>query len=129
MEIRKKSLAVLMGIGIAGIVGASAASLGLTSKSLGADAAVVASCDTAGGVNAAYTSSYSAALQQYAVSAVVLTNVDAACNGLAVSVTLTDGTSVLATQSGTAATGTTTINLAAPVSAEDVTNVAVVISG
>src|SRR5215831_14844945 len=54
-----------------------AASLGLTSSGLGAGSAVVAACGT--GINAAYTTTYSATIPGYSVSQVNLTAIPATC--------------------------------------------------
>ena len=128
MNIRNKGLAVLAGVGVAGLVGAAAASLNLTNDSLGADADVVASCDT-DGINVEWTTAYDATAQAYEVSDVVLTGVAAACDGLDVEISVTDGTTVLATESGTAATGTTTVSLLTAIDASLVDGIDVVISG
>ena len=126
-NMRKKSVAVLAGLAVVGIVGASAASLGvLTSDSLGSGNVDVGSCDS-DGVHVSFTTGLSGGA--YAVSAVVLTGVAAACAGLDAEVTLLDdGGAVLGTQSGTAASGTTTVGGFSAL-AEDVYEVAVVISG
>ena len=133
MKIRNKSVVVLLGIAVAGIVGASAASLGLTTQSLGADATIVAACDSA--ISASYTSAYNATSQDYQVSGVRLSNVSTVCNGQAYAVTL-DG----ATIPGVETTGTVSlVNVVAGsgeftvsftgIAAKDVNNLAVVISG
>ena len=129
MKIKNKGLAVLAGVGIAGLVGAAASSLNLTSSSLGSDATVVAACDTTGGINVDYETTFSALAQEFVVDEVVLTDVDAACNGLDLQIVLSDGTVTLGTFTGSAVSATTTAALGTPVSAEDLTNVAVVISG
>jgi hypothetical protein len=124
MEIRRKSLAVLLGVAIAGIVGASAASLQLTSNGVGADTAIVAACD-ADGMNASYTT-------EYVVTAVALNGVDANCNGNPTQITLSTGgptPTVLATVSGLASTGVSSFTLTTPISAKQLGNIAVVISG
>lgn len=128
MNIRNKGLAVLAGVGVAGLVGAAAASLNLTNDSLGADAQVVASCDT-DGIAVEWTTAYDATAQAYEVSDVVLTGVDLACNGLDVEISVTDGTTVLATEAGTATTGTTTVALTTAIDASLVDGIGVVISG
>jgi hypothetical protein len=131
MRGRRAVLAVLIGFGSAGIVGASAATLGgLTGTSLGADAAVVAGCDTTDGVSVSYSTAYQAGSQAYVVTGVTLGNVDAACNGLAGSLTLSGaGGSSLSTQAFTATTGSVAVTLTTPAAASAVTGVAVVISG
>ena len=59
------------------IVGASAATLGgLSSSGLGSDNSVVAACDT-DGISIAYTTAYNATAQEYQVSAVNFTGVNA----------------------------------------------------
>ena len=80
-NMRKKSVAILAGIAIAGAVGASAASLGgLGGEDLGADTGDVASCDT-NGIIVAYSTSYSPAAGEYVVDSIDLTDVNAACEG------------------------------------------------
>ena len=55
---RRIAVAVIAGVGTFGVIGASAASLGgITGSSLGADAAVIGSCDT-DGVSLTYTNTY-----------------------------------------------------------------------
>lgn len=131
---KRKTLAVLAAVAAFAAVSASAASLGgLTSKNLGADANVVASCDT-DGVDVAYTTSYVPAAQEFQVSAVQLSNVNSACNGQTANVVLSDssgtqigaGTVTLSGLVGT--TGTQTVTLTTNASAKAVKGVAVVIS-
>ena len=131
MEVRKKSLVVLLGVAVAGIVGASAASLGLTSSSVGADTAVVAACDTTGGIQASYTTGYDTVTQQFTVTGVTLSGVDSACAGKAVSIRLTSSTpaAVLATVTGTAASGTNSFAVTPAVSAKALDGIQVLISG
>jgi hypothetical protein len=129
---KKVIIAVLGGVSIAGLAGASAASLGgLTASSIGSDDSVVAACDS-DGITIAYTTSYSATAQQYQVSAVNFTNVNAACTGKAASVSLRNGATLLTTQAAspiTVATGAFSITLTTPVAATSVTGVSRVISG
>jgi hypothetical protein len=136
MELRKKSVAVLAGVAIAGLVGAAAASLGgLNTDSLGADADVVASCDT-DGVSLSYTTSYDATSQSYEVDGVDVSGVDAACNGLSAELTLSGSNpdvagspTVEVTGTGTPdLDGTFTINLTSSMAAEWVDHAALVIS-
>ena len=80
-NMRKKSVAILAGIAIAGAVGASAASLGgLGGEDLGADTGDVASCDT-DGVTVGYSTSYSAAAGEYVVDSIDLSGINLACSG------------------------------------------------
>jgi len=124
-------LAIAAGVTVTGAVAASAASLGgVSSTSLGADDTVVASCDT-DGIGAGYTTVYASGTTAYNTTAVNLTGVNAACNGLAYSVTLADGTGAsLVTATGTlaVAAGVATIPVTA-VSAESVVHLSAVISG
>ena len=129
MKIRNKSVVVLLGIAVAGIVGASAASLGLTTQSLGADAKVVAACDSA--IDASYISTYNAVAQEYLVTGVKLSNVAPACDLLSYAVTLDNGSATGVEKTGTVGLlgGTTFTASFTGVSAKLIKNVAVVISG
>lgn len=129
---RRMAVALTMAAGTFGVVGASAASLGgLTGATLGADTAVIGSCDT-DGVTIAYTNSYDGTLGRYQTTAVTVSGIAAPCAGKAMSLTLKDaaGASV---GSGTVASivGTTgTVTLTAPgANANAVVGAAVVISG
>jgi hypothetical protein len=88
-----------------------AASLGLTSSGLGAGNAVVASCGT--GINAAYTTAYSASLPGYSVSQVNLTSIPAACLSKAYRIQLTGaaGATVGTEMTGTLPASGTTANI------------------
>ncbi len=78
-NMRKKSVAVLAGIAIAGAVGASAASLGgLGGEDLGADSAAVESCDT-DGITVGYTTSFDATAGEYLVDSIDLSDINADC--------------------------------------------------
>jgi hypothetical protein len=129
MNIRNKGLAVLAGVGVAGLVGAAAASLDLTSNSLGADAQVVASCDT-DGITVDWVTGYNAAAQRFDLEDIELTGVAPECDGLDLEIVITDDNDAeIASFSGSATTGTTTAALSLPVDAELVEGIAVVISG
>jgi len=125
-------IAMLVGLSIAGVVGASAATLGgLTSTGVGSDNSVVAACDT-DGIAIAYTTAYSATAQAYQVSAVNFSGVNAACNAKAASVSLRNGTTGLATAnvaSITVTAGAFSITLTSPVAAASVNGVSLLISG
>lgn len=124
---RNKAIAVLVGVVVAGVVGASASTLGgLGSDTLGADTGVVASCDT-DGIGVSYTTSLGSA--GYVVTAVEFTGVAAACDGLDFSAELTGTGGSLAGGSGTAAAGSFSWTPSTPVPAEDITGVALVITG
>lgn len=130
MRSRRAVIALLVGVGTAGIVGASAATLGgLTGADLGAESTVVGGCDE-DGVTVAYATAYNAGTQAYNVTAVTLSGVAADCVGDAGSLTLSgSGGTALATQTFTGASPDVTVTLAAPVAASLVLGVAVVISG
>lgn len=125
-------IAVLAGVSIAGIVGASAATLGgLSSTGLGADNSVVAACDT-DGISIAYTTAYSATAQEYQVTAVNFTGVNAACTTKAASVSVRNGTTNLGTTNAASITvtaGAFSITLASAVPAASVNGVSLIISG
>jgi hypothetical protein len=125
-------VALLGGILGAGLIGASAATLGgLTGGSLGADDQVVASCDT-DGIVSSYTTAYNATAQTYQVTAVNFTGVNAACNGKAASVSLRTGVTNLGTTNVgaiTVAANAFTITLSAAVTASSVDGLSHVIFG
>jgi hypothetical protein len=121
--------AVVSSLVFAGVYG-FAASLGLTSSGLGAGSAVVASCGT--GINAAYSTTYSASIPGYSVSQVNLSAIPAACLSKSYKIQLTgaSGVAVGSEMSGTLpASGTTaTIATAGTPDASLMTGVSVVIS-
>lgn len=133
----KKPLALALAAGLtaAGAVLSSAATLGgLGGPDLGADTETVASCDT-DGVSVDYTTTYDTATSQYVVSGLTLQGVAAACAGQDAEVTLAGTGGPLGSGTRTGVSGT---NVAVPLTAtapatairaEDVTRIAVVISG
>ena len=99
-------LALLFGTCAYAIAFASAATIGtVTDAGVGSGNTVIASCDT-DGVNTAYVYGYNAATPGYNVTNVNVTNINAACNGKNISVTVakSDG-STPATGTGTVASG------------------------
>lgn len=126
---RRKLAALILGVLAFSLVVASAASLGgITTADLGADASVVASCDT-DGVVVDYTVSYvPGAPGNFDVATVVVTSINIACNTYAIDVSLGDGTTELGTGSGTVAAGAATVTISAGADAELVTEVGIVIS-
>jgi hypothetical protein len=84
---------ILKGLAIVTVFGgvfAMAASLGgISSANLGADDAVVASCDT-DGVTTAYTSGWDATDERYETSAVTVGGLADTCDGQTMKVTLID---------------------------------------
>ncbi|MGD9999622.1 MAG: hypothetical protein AB7L17_16690 [Ilumatobacteraceae bacterium] len=148
MKIKSKSGAVIGALIAAGLVSASAASLGgLTSETLGAESDVVAGCDT-DGIDIAYVTDYDEATQDYVVTGVRLLGVADTCIGQLASVALDDleaaGAPVLTEESevlvalsdidgvdqGTDAdlTDDFLITINTPVNAADVQNIALVIA-
>lgn len=127
----RKTAAIALGVvGIAGLSIAAAAQLNLGTSTLGAGTTVVASCqpeDTPIGV--AFESSFASGDDAgYKASSLNLTSIDAACEGLNYKVTLTDSAgAVLGDEAtGTVSGASVTVPLT-DVSAEDVSNVSVVI--
>ncbi len=88
---RKRTiLALLVGLVVFGSLYAMAASLGgITSDSVGADSAVVASCDT-DGVTAAYVTAWDPTDKRYEITSATVGGVADACDGRTMSVSLTD---------------------------------------
>jgi hypothetical protein len=113
-----------------GVVFAMAASLGgINSSSLGADDAVVASCDT-NGVSTSYTVSYnSTSPAGYKVTGVSVSGIAAACDGGTMKVVLTgSGNASLGEVTSTVSGTSTTLDFSSSnVLAESVTGVHVVI--
>lgn len=108
-----------------------AASLNLTSDSLGADTATVAACQ-AGALDATYTSSYSASTPGYTLGTVTVTGLTASCYGMAYRITLSGaGDASLGELTGTTPSSGTTFGgtFSPAVDAQLVTGISVVISG
>ena len=130
---RRKSAAIALAVvGIAGLSLASAAQLNVSSNSLGAATAVVASCQPTSGpaISVGFTNAYDVALKAYKTTEVKLTGVAAACSGLPMSITVTDTAGVaLATITGSAVTGASTHALSAAIDPKVVVGVAIVIGG
>ena len=123
--------AIIAGLMTFGAVFGLAASLNLTSDSLGAGTAVVAACQ-AGALNATYTSTYSSSLPGYTTGTVTVTGLAATCYSKAYKVTLSGaGNASLGEAIGTTpAIGTSFAATFAPaVGASLVTGVNLVISG
>ncbi len=123
-------IAALAAVVVFGGFLAMAASLGgITADTLGADASVVASCDT-DGVTTSFTVAYDATDARNEVTAVVVGGVDAACAGQSLTVTLTNGADAsLDGATVTAVSGSNTVATSTPPDAEAVENVLIVISG
>jgi hypothetical protein len=128
---RSHALVVLLGLGVTGIVGVSAASLGgVTSDELGAQGGVVAACDE-DGVTVSYSNvSYNQARGYARVTDVTLGGVAAECVAQAVEVTLLDvNGDELGQGTAVAASPDTVVSISGNPDAEDVVGVYVVISG
>lgn len=138
---RKMGIAVLAGLAITGIIGASAASIGvIDERSLGAGVEVVASCDT-DGVTVTYDASYDADSGVVELNEATIGGVDINCNTLAYEVTVTDSaglalgraTGIVAVAVAPADSFTVDFTETLPtdpgVDAEDVTGIAITIYG
>ncbi|MCJ7826856.1 MAG: hypothetical protein MUP36_01245, partial [Demequinaceae bacterium] len=123
-----KSLALALAIvGVAGLSMASAAQLTVNSSDIAAGVDTVAACDAA--VTVAYAPTYSAGPPPgYTVNAVTIGDIDAACAGANILVTVTDINDVsLANGSATAAGGSVPVTLSGTVNVADIYGVAVAI--
>ena len=102
---RRAVIALIVGIMVFTIVFAVAASLSVTSSSLGAGTGTVASCDT-NGVATSFDTTYDAAAVGYEVTTVHVTGIATpGCDGLTMKVTLVGaGDASLAEQTVTLAT-------------------------
>jgi hypothetical protein len=121
--------AVIASIVFAGVYG-FAASLGLSSSALSAGNAVVASCGS--GMQAAYSTAYSATLPGYSVSSVNLSSIPAGCLSKTYTIQLTGaaGATIGAAMTGTLPASGTTANISTTgnVDASLVTGISVVVS-
>ena len=124
-------ITTLAGVLTFGAVYGFAASLNLTTESLGAVDTTVAACQ-AGALTATYTSSYSSTVPGYAVGTVTVTGLASTCYSKAYRITLSgSGNASLGEATGTTpASGTSFASTFSPaVNAASVTGIAVVISG
>ena len=103
---KRLALALLFGSCAYAIAFASAATIGtVTDAGIGSGNTVIASCDT-DGVNTAYGFAYSASTPGYNATTVSVTNINTACNGKTISVTVAKGDgSTPATGTGAIASG------------------------
>jgi hypothetical protein len=126
---RRAILASILGLGAAGGILASAASLGVSANTLGAGTSVIASCDTT--VSVAYTSAYNATAGAYRSTAAVISGIAAACDAKTIDVTITGASGVaLGSGTGTIATGGThTVTFATAIDPALITGAAIVITG
>jgi hypothetical protein len=126
---RRKLTAIVLAALVFSLIAASAASLGgIATAELGADATVVASCDT-DGVTVAYNTSYTpGGPGKYEVTSVDVTDINGNCNGYSISVTLGDGTNALGSGSASVSGTAATVSISGNVDAEAVTEIGIVIS-
>lgn len=131
-QILKRALVIaLAGVLTFGVVYGFAASLNLTTESLGAADTTVAACQ-AGALTATYTSSYSATVPGYAVGTVTVTGLASTCYSKAYKITLSgSGNTSLGEATGTTpSSGTSFAATFSPViNAVSITGIGVVISG
>lgn len=135
MRARKIVFGVLFGATLFGTAMGSAASLGgVSAQGLGADDAIVGSCDT-DGVATGYTTAYNTTGSAgYKVATVTVSALNNACDGKTIEVRLTDaGNASLETVSKTVETDatatSTTLTFGGSTLVEAVTGVHVVVSG
>ncbi len=129
--VRRALMAVLVGTAAGGAVLASAASLGVNGRTLGAGRTVVASCDT-NGVNLFYNTTFHAPSGSYRIASVTVRNISGACIGARMSLTLRDSANA-ALGSGTVfplvpVGGNATVTMTPQPAASAVTGAAVVIA-
>ena len=127
---RRIALSAMAAVTAFGVIRASAATLGgITTTAIGADAVVIASCDT-DGVTVTYTNAYDATTGVYRTTTVAVTSINVACNTKAIAVTLKDGAGTsIGTGSGTVAAGAASLALTPTASSTSVAGIAIVISG
>ncbi len=131
LPIKRAAAAALAILLTFGAVYGLAASLNLTSDSLGAGTTAVAACQT-GALNATYTSTYSATAPGYTVGTVTVTGLASTCYSKAYKITLAGaaGASLGEATGTTPATGTSFAATFSPaVTATSVTAISVVVSG
>jgi hypothetical protein len=128
-------LALVVGATVFGSVYAVAASLGVTSSTLGAGGSNVVSCDT-DGVTVNYAVAYDSTVPGYKVSSATVSGLNAAnCSGKTIKVTLTGASNASLAERTDVLTSATTDTLdfstgtGSPVSAAAVTGVQASISG
>jgi hypothetical protein len=125
---KRSLLALLAGVVVFGAVLGLAASLNLTTDTLGAGNATVAACQ-ATPLNTSYTTTYVAGQPGYQVTTVTVSGVAATCQNKAYKLTLSGAANAsLGEQTGTTP-ATTTFTGAFTVNAASVTGVSLVISG
>lgn len=130
---KRNLIAAIVAVAVFGGTFAFAASLGgVTTGSVGDSATVVASCDTDGVTSTFGAPAWDATGKRYGVSTLSLTSINAACDGDAVHVTLTDSSGAQIEEGsgtvGTPSTGTASVSFSTPVQASAVEGIEVVIA-
>jgi len=131
MFVKRIMAAMFAAILTFGLVYGLAASLNLTTDSLGAATNTVAACQ-AGAMNATYSSSYSTSLPGYSVGTVTVTGLASTCYSKPYKITLAGAASAsLGEATGTTPSSGTSVSatFSPAVSAASITAVSVVISG
>lgn len=130
---RRKSAAIALAVvGVAGLSIASAAQLNVDNSSLGAGNSIVTSCQPADTpITVGFTSTFASG--EYETAAVNLGNIDEACGGQALNLTVVDDSgAALATATEITLPGTpaaSTVVAIGPTAASAIAGVSVVISG
>ena len=114
---KRFATAIAVGSIVAALVAGSAASLGGINSALGADSAVVASCDS-DGVTATYSLLVSAG--GFVVDRVTVGGIDPSCVGRRLDVVLTRGGGSIGSGFGTVTAATTTVSISGTPRASDV---------
>ncbi len=124
-------IAIVVGLAVFGGTFAFAASLGgVTTGTVGDSATVIASCDTDGVTATFGAPSWDGTNLRYGLTSLNVSNINAACNGLGIRVTLKDsGGASLGESTGTVAAGAAALTFSPSVSAQSVTGIDVVIAG
>ncbi len=110
---RKRLTAVVLAVLVFSLIAASAASLGgINQADLGADATIVASCDT-DGVVVDYQLSFDFGTGQFDITDVDVSDIDANCNGDDIYVEIGASGASIDSGSGTVAAGAATVTMTA----------------
>ena len=123
---KRLGLALALSLATAGLVTASAASLGTINSSLGASDAAVVACDT-DGVSATYSLLFTTGVG-FTVDRVTVANIDPACVGRRLDVVLTRGGTSVGQGGGTVSATTTTVSVSGTPSARDVDDIHIAIN-
>lgn len=131
-RLRRLTVALLISTAIFGAVYGLAASLGVSTKTLGAGTSSVAACQS-GTLTSSYATAYSSTTGGYDVGVVTVSGLQSGCFGMSYRIDLTGtSSSSLAELTGTTPSSGTTFTAdftASNILAANVTGIAVVISG